>query len=97
MESPCTALGGKSYHACSMSTSAGRSQLCTVLVSMMELVSPPTWRGSNSEHAPVHRPHVSVSVSGVDPDANYRDGAAACMGLAGAHDQEEDAAVLLRD
>ena len=52
-------------------------------------------RGSNSEHAPVHRPRVSVSVSA--PDAHYRDGVAACTGLAGAHDQEEDAAVLLRD
>ena len=54
-------------------------------------------RGSNSEHAPVHRPCVSVSVSGVAPDTHLRDGAAACAGLAGAHDQEEDAAVLLRD
>ena len=42
-----------------------------------------------------HRPVVSVSVSGVAPDAHYRDGAAACAGLVGAHDQEEDAAVLL--
>ena len=56
-----------------------------------------TRRGSNTDHAPVHRPRVSVSVSGVAPDAHYRDGAAACAGLAGAHDQEEDAAVLLRD
>ena len=54
-------------------------------------------RGSNSEHAPVHRPRVSVSVSGVAPDAHYRDRAVACVGLAGPHDQEEDAAVLLRD
>ena len=54
-----------------------------------------TRRGSNTNHAPVHRPRVSVS--GVAPDAHYRDGAAASAGLAGAHDQEEDAAVLLRD
>ena len=56
-----------------------------------------TRRGSNTNHAPVHRPCVSVSVSGVAPDAHYRDGAVAYAGLAGAHDQEEDAAVLLRD
>ena len=54
-------------------------------------------RGSNSEHAPVHRPRVSVSVSGVAPDAHYRDVAAASAGLAGGHDQEEDDDVLLRD
>ena len=56
-----------------------------------------TRRGSNTDHAPVRRPRVSVSVSGVAPDTHYRDGAVACAGLAGAHDQEEDAAVLLRD
>ena len=56
-----------------------------------------TRRGSNIDHAPVHLPRVSVSVSGDGPDAHYRDGAAACTGLAGAHDEEEDAAVLLRD
>ena len=54
-------------------------------------------RGSNSEHAPVHRPRVSVSVSGVAPDAHYRDVVVACAGLAGGHDQEEDTAVLLQD
>ena len=54
-----------------------------------------TRRGSNIDHAPVHLPRVSVSISGDAPDAHYRDGAAACAGLTGAHDQEEDAAVLL--
>ena len=56
-----------------------------------------TRRGSNIDLAPVHLPRVSVSISGDTPDARYKDGAAACAGLAGAHDQEEDAAVLLRD
>ena len=37
-------------------------------------------RGSNSEHAPVHLPRVSVSVSSDAPDAHYRDGAVACAG-----------------
>ena len=46
---------------------------------------------------PVSVMRVSVSVSGVAPDAHYRDVAAACAGLAGGHDHGEDAAVLLRD
>ena len=54
-----------------------------------------TRRGSNITLAPIHLPHVSGSVSGDAPDARYKDGAAACAGLAGAHDQEEDAVVLL--
>ena len=56
-----------------------------------------TRRGSNIDHASVHLPRISVSVSGDAPDARYKDGAVACAGLAGAHDQEEDTAVLLRD
>ena len=54
-----------------------------------------TRRGSNIDLAPIHLPRVSVNVSGVAPDAHYRDGEAACAGLAGAHDQEEDVVVLL--
>ena len=50
---------------------------------------------SNSEHALVQQPRVSVS--GIAPDAHYKDRAAAYVGLASAHDQEEDAVVLLRD
>ena len=82
-----------------MSTSAGRSQLDRVQnqLDVASVAAHVPLRGSNSEHAPVHRPRVSVSISGVTPDAHYRDGAAAYAGLAGAHDQEEDDVVLLRD
>ena len=68
MESPCIALGGKSYHASPMSTSMGRSQLYTVLVSMMELVSPPTYLGgvvTVSTHPYIGL--VSVSASAASP------------------------------
>ena len=82
-----------------MSTSAGKvpTQQSPSMLGVASVAAHIPSRGSNSEHTPVHRPRVSVNISGVAPDAHYRDGAVACAGLTGAHDQEEDAAVLLRD